>query len=331
MNYIKGYSFKCLICGEIVNKITKYMHEVKCREYQIKKQQKEKPKEKKVIHRTKSIDNNDFKCEICEIRLDKKEKEEHLLCHGITKKGKNINDIYRKNLDNNLHNIHDNTNNNRNNNIAIHTNTYIKKNNINNKNYSNINNINYNNRNNNIDTKRYSALNDLSPIANSINKFNNNYKPNGTNNGSNNGNPLSNFFEKYIGHEENNRRNRRSSIDYYIRTSNILNFSSENSSISQNSISDESHSSGSNSSSSSSSSSNDSGLKEDIIKNYPITKIKNPRKLSENKKKCLICLENFKKGDNSIVLPCIHIFHSECIKTWMKKKNSCPLCKNKIK
>ena len=132
MNYIKGYSFKCLICGEIVNRITKYMHEVKYREYQIKKHQKEKSKEKKVIHRTKSIDNNDFKCEICEIRLDKKEKEEHLLCHGIVKKAKNRNDIFRKNF-------HDNSNSNRNNNIAIHTNTYIKNNNINNKNYSNIN------------------------------------------------------------------------------------------------------------------------------------------------------------------------------------------------
>ena len=122
-------------------------------------------------------------------------------------------------------------------------------------------------------------------------------------------------------------------MNYYIRTNNIFNSSSKsNSSRSQSSISDESHSNDSNSSSSSSSSSsNDGGLKEDIIRNYPITKIKNPRKLSENKKKCLICLENFKKGDNSIVLPCIHIFHSECIKTWMKKKNSCPLCKNKIK
>ena len=73
------------------------------------------------------------------------------------------------------------------------------------------------------------------------------------------------------------------------------------------------------------------GLNDKIVQNYPVTKIKNPNKLSEDKKKCLICLENFKKGDKSIALPCIHIFHSECIKCWMKKKNSCPLCKHKIK
>ena len=75
-------------------------------------------------------------------------------------------------------------------------------------------------------------------------------------------------------------------MNYYIRTNNIFNSSSKsNSSRSQSSISDESHSNDSNSSSSSSSSSNDGGLKEDIIRNYPITKIKNPRKLFEHKKK----------------------------------------------
>ena len=71
------------------------------------------------------------------------------------------------------------------------------------------------------------------------------------------------------------------------------------------------------------------GLNDETIKNYPITKIK-INNLSENKKKCLICLEKFKNYQNTIILPCIHIFHSECIKKWMKKENFCPLCKNKI-
>ena len=72
------------------------------------------------------------------------------------------------------------------------------------------------------------------------------------------------------------------------------------------------------------------GLDDETIQNYPITKIKNIHDLSENKKKCLICLDEFKNGQKSIILPCIHIFHSECIKKWMKKENFCPLCKNKI-
>ena len=72
------------------------------------------------------------------------------------------------------------------------------------------------------------------------------------------------------------------------------------------------------------------GLDEETIQNYPISKIKNVNELSENKKNCLICLDEFKNGQKSINLPCTHIFHAECIKKWMKKENFCPLCKNKM-
>jgi hypothetical protein len=71
-------------------------------------------------------------------------------------------------------------------------------------------------------------------------------------------------------------------------------------------------------------------LDNDIIQTYPISKIHDINKLSEDKKRCSICLENFKNGDDSIILPCIHIFHSECIKKWMKNNGICPICKLKI-
>ena len=44
-------------------------------------------------------------------------------------------------------------------------------------------------------------------------------------------------------------------------------------------------------------------------------------------KNCPICLENFKIGDKYIILPCIHSFHDDCIKNWMNKNNTCPICK----
>ena len=75
---------------------------------------------------------------------------------------------------------------------------------------------------------------------------------------------------------------------------------------------------------------NNKGLDAQTIANYPVSKINNANNLSEDKKKCLICLDEFKNGQNSIILPCIHLFHSICIKTWMAKENFCPLCKNKI-
>jgi len=71
-------------------------------------------------------------------------------------------------------------------------------------------------------------------------------------------------------------------------------------------------------------------LDDDIIQTLPISKIHDINKLAEDKKRCSICLENYKNGDDSIILPCIHIFHSECIKKWMKKNGTCPICKFKI-
>ena len=72
------------------------------------------------------------------------------------------------------------------------------------------------------------------------------------------------------------------------------------------------------------------GIDDQTINTFPVSKIKDITKLTEEKKKCCICLENYKKNDEIITLPCIHIFHSKCIKTWMKRQDICPICKNKI-
>ena len=52
--------------------------------------------------------------------------------------------------------------------------------------------------------------------------------------------------------------------------------------------------------------------------------------LCPEKKRCTISLENFIKFDKIINLSCLHIFHDSCIKTWLKKNDYCPICKNKI-
>ena len=47
-------------------------------------------------------------------------------------------------------------------------------------------------------------------------------------------------------------------------------------------------------------------------------------------KDCLICLEKFLIKDKICYLPCNHLFHSICIKNWIKIKKECPLCKRSI-
>ena len=55
--------------------------------------------------------------------------------------------------------------------------------------------------------------------------------------------------------------------------------------------------------------------------------LKNVDKLSPEKKSCIICLENFKQFDLVINLNCLHMFHDECIKKWLRDYNYCPICK----
>ena len=71
-------------------------------------------------------------------------------------------------------------------------------------------------------------------------------------------------------------------------------------------------------------------LEVEIIENLPVTKLNDIEKLSDENKKCTICFEIFNKDDNIIYLPCIHIYHEECIKEWFKKQNFCPICRLKI-
>ena len=69
---------------------------------------------------------------------------------------------------------------------------------------------------------------------------------------------------------------------------------------------------------------------EDILNELPETQIEDVNKLDPEKKNCIICLEDFKNGDKAIILPCIHLFHNECIKNWLKTQNTCPICKYKL-
>ena len=67
-----------------------------------------------------------------------------------------------------------------------------------------------------------------------------------------------------------------------------------------------------------------------IVNELPEITIDSVDKLDGDKKDCTICLNSFKHGDKALILPCIHIFHTDCIKKWFKTQNTCPICKFKI-
>jgi hypothetical protein len=42
---------------------------------------------------------------------------------------------------------------------------------------------------------------------------------------------------------------------------------------------------------------------------------------------CMVCLDEFQKGDDLRKLSCAHIFHCGCMDEWLLRSGICPLCK----
>ena len=43
--------------------------------------------------------------------------------------------------------------------------------------------------------------------------------------------------------------------------------------------------------------------------------------------KCMICLEEFSIGVETMLMPCGHLYHGECIVKWLETSHVCPLCR----
>ena len=46
--------------------------------------------------------------------------------------------------------------------------------------------------------------------------------------------------------------------------------------------------------------------------------------------KCLVCQEDYCKGDEMRKLPCGHCFHKDCVDQWLLSKDFCPYCRTTI-
>ncbi|XP_058220070.1 NEP1-interacting protein 2-like [Rhododendron vialii] len=74
------------------------------------------------------------------------------------------------------------------------------------------------------------------------------------------------------------------------------------------------------------------GLSQDYIKKLPKCKFSpNSRKRPGYATSCIVCLEDFKKGDFIRALPsCGHSFHLRCIDDWLTIHGSCPVCRGDV-
>lgn len=67
-------------------------------------------------------------------------------------------------------------------------------------------------------------------------------------------------------------------------------------------------------------------LTEQEFDSLPISKIDKDNSLLNQQ--CSICLEEFKTDESVVFLKCKHVYHIECIKSWLTKQSSkCPTCR----
>ena len=45
---------------------------------------------------------------------------------------------------------------------------------------------------------------------------------------------------------------------------------------------------------------------------------------------CIICREEMQAGNACKKLPCSHIFHKNCLRTWFQRQQTCPTCRTDI-
>ena len=82
--------------------------------------------------------------------------------------------------------------------------------------------------------------------------------------------------------------------------------------------------------------SNTEGSSEEFINNLDEFTV--DKEILQKNLQCSICLDDFEKDDKCIKLPCKedpHYFHSGCdkcsgIKEWLKRKNTCPMCRTEF-
>lgn len=46
---------------------------------------------------------------------------------------------------------------------------------------------------------------------------------------------------------------------------------------------------------------------------------------------CIICCDAIEKDEEARVMECVHVFHSGCIKSWLKISGTCPACRQPVK
>ena len=64
-----------------------------------------------------------------------------------------------------------------------------------------------------------------------------------------------------------------------------------------------------------------------LLRNLPAVKVTADDLIEETNKNCCVCLEDQLVGTTAIKLPCGHIYHPNCLREWLEKSCTCPVCR----
>ena len=69
------------------------------------------------------------------------------------------------------------------------------------------------------------------------------------------------------------------------------------------------------------------------LKRFPLTDkyCKKDKKGKIELPNCCICISDIEKNEETVLLPCGHMFHWNCCLNWLKGNNTCPMCRFEIK
>ena len=71
------------------------------------------------------------------------------------------------------------------------------------------------------------------------------------------------------------------------------------------------------------------GLSDEEINEIPSISV--TKQNVQEKSNCTVCCVDYNEGEVVNRLPCNHLFHKQCIATWLKANNSCPNCRKILK
>lgn len=70
------------------------------------------------------------------------------------------------------------------------------------------------------------------------------------------------------------------------------------------------------------------GLDSDTLASLPRMLVADATSLPEER--CSVCLCDYEGEDEILTLPCRHVFHEDCIGSWLQESKVCPCCKQEI-